>query len=139
MLPINTSLGHHKWMLDVVKVDGATFSWGKFLALVLISKMFLSLRIFPKVLLLESILPSDSSSSTFYFLISFFFTLFFSIASHLLLPLWAWKCLLMTYLLLQSHMFHFIIGIQLMYLTFTTLFRIQAVRSNCPSLPQMFV
>lgn len=29
MLPINTSLGHHKWMLDVVKVDGATFLLGE--------------------------------------------------------------------------------------------------------------
>ena len=113
--PINTTYECLIWasQVDVRCCESSWTDTSYFLALVMLFKLSLFLSIFPKVLLLEAILPCDSSPSTFYSPISFFFTLFFSAASQLLLLLWAWKCLLMTYLLLQSHMLHFIIGIQL--------------------------
>ena len=112
---MNTTYEYLIWAsrVDVRCCESSWTDTSYFLALVMIVILSPSLTIFPKVLLLEAILPSDSSPSTFYSPICFFFTLFFSTASQLLLLLWAWKCLLTTYLLLQSHMLHFIIGIQL--------------------------
>lgn len=108
---MNASFGHHKWMSDVVSVHGQipVTSW---LWLCSLNCPFF-LASFPRSCYWKLYCLVIHHPVLFYSPISFFFTLFFSAASQLLLLLWAWKCLLMTYLLLQSHMLHFIIGIQL--------------------------